>query len=64
LATKSSDLCLAIIIITETQRLCQSASVTFVTVTLLVSLNVYALEIFVVLITIEFLVLVELTKLR
>ena len=37
-------------------------ALTFVTIALLVLLNVYALEIFLVLIIIEFLVLVELTK--
>jgi len=50
-------------IITETQRFIYSLlALTFVTIAILVLLNVYALEIFVVLIIIEFLVLVELTK--
>ena len=50
-------------IITETQRLVYSLlALTFVTIALLVLLNVYALEIFLILIIIEFLVLVELTK--
>jgi len=50
-------------IITETQRFIYSLiALTFVTISVLVLLNVYALEIFVVLIIIEFLVLVELTK--
>ena len=50
-------------IITETQRFVYSLlTLTFVTIALLVLLNVYALEIFLVLIIIEFLVLVELTK--
>jgi len=50
-------------IITETQRFVYSLlALTFVTIGLLVLLNVYALEIFLVLIIIEFLVLVELTK--
>ena len=50
-------------IITETQRFVYSLlALTFVTIALLVFLNVYALEIFLVLIIIEFLVLVELTK--
>jgi len=50
-------------IITETQRFVYSLlTLTFVTIALLVFLNVYALEIFLVLIIIEFLVLVELTK--
>ncbi len=49
--------------ITETQRFVYSLlALTFVTIALLVLLNVYALEIFLVLIIIEFLVLVELTK--
>ena len=49
--------------ITETQRFIYSLlALTFVTISVLVLLNVYALEIFVVLIIIEFLVLVELTK--
>ena len=50
-------------IITETQRFVYSLlALTFVTIAILVLLNVYALEIFVVLVIIEFLVLVELTK--
>ena len=50
-------------IITETQRFIYSLlALTFITIAILVLLNVYALEIFVVLIIIEFLVLVELTK--
>ena len=50
-------------IITETQRFVYSLlALTFVTIALLVLLNVYALEIFIVLVIIEFLVLVELTK--
>ena len=50
-------------IITETQRFVYSLlAFTFVTIALLVLLNVYALEIFLILIIIEFLVLVELTK--
>jgi len=50
-------------VITETQRFIYSLlALTFVTISVLVLLNVYALEIFVVLIIIEFLVLVELTK--
>ena len=50
-------------IITETQRFVYSLlAMTFVTILILVLLNVYALEIFLVLIIIEFLVLVELTK--
>ena len=50
-------------IITETQRFVYSLlALTFVTIALLVLLNVYALEIFLVLIIIEFLVLVEFTK--
>ena len=49
--------------ITETQRFVYSLlALTFVTIAILVLLNVYALEIFLVLIIIEFLVLVELTK--
>jgi len=49
-------------IITETQRFVYSLlALTFVTIALLVLLNVYALEIFLILIIIEFLVLVELT---
>jgi hypothetical protein len=48
-------------IITETQRFCLQ-SLTFVTIALLVLLNVYTLEIFLLLIIVEFLVLVELTK--
>ena len=50
-------------IITETQRFVYSLlALTFGTIIILVLLNVYALEIFLVLIIIEFLVLVELTK--
>jgi hypothetical protein len=50
-------------IITETQRFVYSLlALTFVTIAILVLLNVYALEIFLVLIIIEFLVLIELTK--
>jgi hypothetical protein len=50
-------------IITETQRFVYSLlTLTFVTIALLVFLNVYALEIFLILIIIEFLVLIELTK--
>jgi len=50
-------------VITETQRFVYSLlALTFITIAILVLLNVYALEIFVVLIIIEFLVLVELTK--
>jgi hypothetical protein len=50
-------------IITETQRFVYSLlALTFVTIALLVVLNVYALEIFLVLIIVEFLVLVELTN--
>jgi len=50
-------------IITETQRFVYSLlALTFVTIALLVLLNVYAIEIFLILIIIEFLVLVELTK--
>jgi len=50
-------------IITETQRFVYSLlTLTFVTIALLVFLNVYALEIFLILLIIEFLVLVELTK--
>jgi len=50
-------------VITETQRFSYSLlALTFVTISVLVLLNVYALEIFLVLIIIEFLVLVELTK--
>jgi len=50
-------------IITETQRFVYGLlALTFVTIALLVLLNVYALEIFLVLIIIEFLVLVEVTK--
>ena len=49
--------------ITETQRFVYSLlALTFVTIALLVLLNVYALEIFLILIIIEFLALVELTK--
>jgi hypothetical protein len=50
-------------IITETQRFVYSLLVlTFFTIAILVLLNVYALEIFFILIIIEFLLLVELTK--
>jgi hypothetical protein len=50
-------------IITETQRFVYGLlALTFVTIAILVLLNVYALEIFLILIIIEFLVLVELTK--
>jgi len=50
-------------IITETQRFVYTLlALTFGTIALLVLLNVYALEIFLVLIIIEFLMLVELTK--
>jgi hypothetical protein len=50
-------------IITETQRFVYSLlALTFVTIAVLVLLNVYALEIFLILIINEFLVLVELTK--
>ena len=50
-------------IITETQRFVYSLlALTSVTIAILVLLNVYALEIFLILIIIEFLVLVELTK--
>jgi len=50
-------------IITETQRFVYSLlALTFVTIALLVLLNVYALGIFLILVIIEFLVLVELTK--
>lgn len=50
-------------IITETQRFVYSLlALTFVTIAILVLFNVYALEIFLILIIIEFLVLVELTK--
>ena len=50
-------------ILTETQRFVYSLlALTFATVAVLVLLNVYALEIFLMLIIIEFLVLVELTK--
>ena len=49
--------------ITEVQRFVYTLLVlTFVTIAALVLLNVYALEIFLLLIIIEFLVLVELTK--
>jgi hypothetical protein len=47
---------------TETHRLCTLLPLTFVTIALLVLLNVYALEIFLILIIVEFRVLVELTK--
>ena len=50
-------------IITETQRFVYTLlALTFATFALLVLLNVYALEIFLILLIIEFLVLVELTK--
>ena len=50
-------------IITETQRFVYTLlALTFATIALLVLLNVYALEIFLILLIIEFLVLVELTK--
>ena len=50
-------------IITETQRFVYSLlALTFGTIMILVLLNVYALEIFFILLIIEFLVLVELTK--
>ncbi len=50
-------------IITETQRFFYSLqALTFVTIAVLVLFHVYALEIFLVLIIIEFLALVELTK--
>ena len=50
-------------IITETQRFVYILlALTLGTITVLVLLNVYALEIFLVLLIIEFLVLVELTK--
>ena len=50
-------------IITETQRFVYGLlALTFVTISILVLLNVYALEIFLILIIIEFLVLVEVTK--
>ena len=50
-------------VITEVQRFVFALlSLIFVTICVLVVLNVYALEIFLVLIIIEFLVLVELTK--
>ena len=50
-------------IITETQRFVYSLlALTLGTIIALVLLNVYALEIFLVLLIIEFLVLVELTK--
>jgi len=50
-------------IITETQRFVYSLlALTFGTIMILVLLNVYALEIFLVLLIIEFLVLIELTK--
>ena len=50
-------------IITETQRFVYSLlALTFGTIMILVLMNVYTLEIFLVLLIIEFLVLVELTK--
>jgi hypothetical protein len=49
-------------IITETQRFVYSLlALTFATIAILALLNVYAIEIFLILIIIEFLVLVELT---
>ena len=50
-------------ILTETQRFVYLlVALTFVTIAILVVLNVYALEIFLVLIIVEFLVLIEMTK--
>jgi hypothetical protein len=50
-------------ILTETQRFVYSLlALTFVTIFILVLLNVYVLGIFLILIIIEFLALVELTK--
>jgi len=50
-------------IITETQRFVYTLlALTFVTIALLVVLNVFAVEVFLILVIIEFLVLVELTK--
>jgi len=50
-------------IITETQRFVYSLlALTFITIAVLALLNVYVIEIFLMLIIIEFLVLVELTK--
>ncbi len=50
-------------LITETQRFVYELLVlTFVTISVLTLLNVYALDVFLVLLIIEFLVLVELTK--
>jgi len=50
-------------IITETQRFVYSLlALTFITIAIFVLFNVYALDIFLILIIIEFLVLVELTK--
>ncbi|MGP8011953.1 MAG: hypothetical protein ACLPI9_05700 [Halobacteriota archaeon] len=59
----SSYLWLNSMILTETQRFVYSLlALTFVTIAVLVLFNVYAIEIFLILIIIEFLVLVELTK--
>jgi len=50
-------------LITETQRFVYTLlALTFATIAILVLLNVYALEIFLILLIIEFLVLVQLTK--
>ena len=50
-------------VVSEAQRFVYSLlALTFVTIALLVLLNVYALEIFLALIIIEFLLLVEVTK--
>jgi len=50
-------------VITETQRFVYTLlTLTFATIAILVLLNVYALEIFLILLIIEFLVLVQLTK--
>jgi hypothetical protein len=50
-------------ILTETQRFVYSLlALTFVTIALLALLNVYSIEIFLILIIIEFLALVELKK--
>jgi hypothetical protein len=50
-------------VITETQRFVYILlALTFATIAVLVLLNVYALEIFLILLIIEFLVLVQLTK--
>lgn len=60
---QSSGLELNAMIITETQRFVYILlALTLGTITVLVLLNVYAVEIFLVLLIIEFLVLVELTK--